>query len=47
MVAVTDQNQRIPLFGELYRFHVDFGDQGTGRVNHAQSALLAGLAHFG
>src|ERR1700686_518641 len=44
LVAMPDKHQRIALLGKLYGFHMYLGDQRAGRIDHAQSSLLAGFA---
>src|SRR6185312_3561717 len=47
MVTMADQDKGITLLGKLDRLHMDLGDQGTGGINHSQTALFAGAANFG
>ena len=47
VIAMADEDQRVAFTRELYRFHVNFGDQRTGRVDNPQLAQLAVLANFG
>ena len=42
MILVADQNDGETLPRELHGFQMDFGDQGTGRVDNLEAAL-AGL----
>ena len=41
VVAVADKNERIAFFGKLYSFDVNFGDQRTGSIDHAEAAAGA------
>ena len=47
VVAVTDEDERIPLLGELDRLNMNLGHQRAGRVNHLQIPPLADLANSG
>ena len=46
VIAMPDQDQRIPFLGKFHRLHMHLGDQRTRSINHPQLPQLAGIAHF-
>ncbi len=47
MIAVADQNQGAAFARKLQSFQMDFGHQGTGRVDDAQIPLFGFYANLG
>ena len=47
VIAMADEDERVAFAGKLDRFHVNFGHQRTGGVNHTQLAQLAVLRTSG